>query len=127
MNERTAMPAKTQNAMLIIHPHKTHGTWCFDDERHGLIEEPFVLGASEMIDAVVARAGLTNADRGFRLIFSASPFPGYHAEIHRLNEESGGYWYQFPDGSMKGWLCPATLHYFPDQHPQRIYARAEAI
>ena len=114
------------NAMLLIHPYKVSETWVFDDEHFGLVQEPFVLGASEMIDAILAtlKPPIENAERGFRLLFSASPFPGCHAELVRLREEIGGNWYQFADGSMEGWLCPALFHYFP-QAPDRIYAKAE--
>ena len=113
--------------MLIIHPYKVSGTWVFDDERFGLVREPFVLGMSEMIDQVVRRAGLgPEAEKGFRLIFSAPPFPGQQAEVRRLGADCGGYWYELAEGSMKGWLCPATLHFFPG-HPPCIYARAEPV
>lgn len=112
------------NAMMIIHPYKHEGIWVFDDERHGLAREPFVLGASEMIDAIVRKVGTPDAERGFRLIFSAEPFPGHHAMLSWESEEAGGNWYRFADGSMRGWLCPALFHYF-EKAPRRIYCRAE--
>ena len=113
------------NAMLVIHPYKSGGTWVFDDARYGLVREPFVLGASEMIDRIVEREGVADAAKGFTLVFSAQAFPGHHAELVKENAESGGTWYRFADGSMRGWLCPALFHYFP-QAPDRIFARAEA-
>jgi hypothetical protein len=114
------------NAMQIIHPYKDRGTWVFDDERHGLVREPFVMGAGEMIDAVVKEVGLEHPERGFRLVFSAHEFPGHHAVLQRLPDEAGsGTWYTFADGTMKGWLCPALFHYF-EKAPERIYARVEA-
>jgi hypothetical protein len=115
------------NIMHIIHPYKHQGTWVFDDDRHGLVREPFVLGAGEMIDAVVHRIGIERPERGFRLIFSAHEFPGHHVVLRRTGDEAGsGTWYEFADGSMKGWLCPALLHYFAEP-PDRIYARAEPL
>ena len=33
------------NELRIIHPYKHTGTWVFDDERVGLVQEPLVLGA----------------------------------------------------------------------------------
>lgn len=123
----SAAKSAPNNAMLIIHPYKFSGAWVFDDARFGLVREPFVLGMSEMIDELVKKAGLgPEAEKGFRLIFSARPFPGHQAEIRRLEEDCGGFWYEFADGSMKGWLCPATLHFF-SEHPERIYARAEKL
>ena len=63
------------NAINVIAPYKHHGMWVFDDPRVGLNQEPFVAGADAMIDRVVA--DIPNADKGFTLIFSATPFPGH--------------------------------------------------
>jgi hypothetical protein len=63
------------NSINVIFPYKHHGMWVFDDERVGLVKEPFVAGADTMIDRVVA--DIPDADKGFTLIFSASPFPGH--------------------------------------------------
>lgn len=62
------------NAINIISPYKHHGQWVFDDPRVGLVQEPFVAGADTWIDHVVA--DIPNAERGFTLIFSSTPFPG---------------------------------------------------
>ncbi|HZR16250.1 MAG TPA: hypothetical protein VFE51_02895 [Verrucomicrobiae bacterium] len=51
------------------------GMWVFDDARVGLDKEPFVSGADTMIDVLVS--DIPNAEKGFRLLFSATPFPGY--------------------------------------------------
>jgi hypothetical protein len=63
------------NAINVIAPYKWHGMWVFDDPRVGLIQEPFVAGADTMIDRVVA--DIPDAEHGFTLIFSTTPFPGY--------------------------------------------------
>jgi hypothetical protein len=47
--------------------------WVFDDARVGLVQEPFVSGADTWIDRVVA--DIPDAENGFTLIFSSSPFP----------------------------------------------------
>jgi len=52
---------------------KHHGMWVFDDARVGLVQEPFVSGADTWIDRVVA--DIPNAENGFTLIFSSTPFP----------------------------------------------------
>ena len=54
--------------------------WVFDDPRVGLVQEPFVAGADTMIDRVVA--DIPDAERGFTMIFSTTPFPGHQ---HRLD------------------------------------------
>ncbi|NDC10677.1 MAG: hypothetical protein EBZ75_15335 [Oxalobacteraceae bacterium] len=37
------------NQIQVISPYWLHGTWVFDDDRVGLVEEPFVSGVPEMI------------------------------------------------------------------------------
>jgi len=108
--------------MLTIHPYRDQGDWVFDDEAVGLRREPFVFGMPEMIDLFVA--DIPGADKGFKLIFSGSPFPGYTAELVRLREEYGGHWYRWEQHSLEGWLCPALFKYF-DEAPHLIYCRAE--
>jgi hypothetical protein len=41
------------NAIMVIFPYRYHHTWVFDDERVGLVKEPFVSGIPEMIDRLV--------------------------------------------------------------------------
>jgi len=113
-----------QNRIYAISPYwdEVSGTWVFDDARFGLVAEPFVSGIPEMIDSLVR--GIPEARHGFRLLFSAHPFPGYQRRLRQLGEEMGGYWYVEDDLSGKGWLCPALLHYF-DFAPAELYVRAE--
>ena len=117
------------NAMMIIAPYWSDGTWVFDDPSVGLVREPFVMGAPAMIDHVIELAEIPSPDArrdGVRLLFSASPFPGFHKEAHRVREEAGGNWYRFEEPYIEGWLCPAMFHYF-DQAPERLYVRAEPL
>ena len=121
MNPASETPSR--NALMVIAPYKYNGMWVFDDPAVGLSREPFVAGIDTMIDRLVA--SIPNADRGFRLVFSASPFPGHNVNLEWRREESGGNWYYCPDYGMEGWLCPALFRYF-DQAPQQLYGRAEA-
>src|SRR4051812_18772923 len=70
------------NALMVINPYWSSGTWVFDDPATGLVREPFVSGVPEMIDKLVT--DIPNAKRGFRLLFSATPFPGYQAMFKRV-------------------------------------------
>ena len=36
--------------MMVIYPYREQYTWVFDDERVGLVREPFVQGVPEMIN-----------------------------------------------------------------------------
>ena len=111
------------NSLFVIAPFWKNGTWVFNDEAHGLVEEPFVSGTDDIISACVK--DIPDAESGFRLTFSATPFPEYHIKAERLEAEAGGHWYIV--GRAKGWLCPATLCYFPDGHPEELYARFDPL
>ncbi|MBW3625255.1 MAG: hypothetical protein KY468_17805 [Armatimonadetes bacterium] len=110
------------NAIHVIVPYRYHGMWVFDDPRVGLDKEPFVSGADTMIDRVTA--DLPHAEEGFRMIFSATPFPGYMVKLVRRREEFGGNWYYAPDLEMEGWLCPALFRYF-EAAPEEIYVQVQ--
>src|SRR5688572_7807721 len=73
--EGNSMKAPPKNSIMVIRPYWDHGTWVFDDAAAGLTREPFVAGIPEMINTLVK--DIPNARNGFRLTFSASPFPGY--------------------------------------------------
>jgi hypothetical protein len=114
-----------QNSIIVIKPYRYSGTWVFDDPEVGLMREPFVSGVPEMIDRLVRH--IPSATGGFRLLFSASPFPGYQAAFEYVRDEMGGAWYRSEDApEMEGWLCPALFRYFPEP-PPRIYAKAESL
>ena len=108
------------NQILAIAPYWADelGTWVFDDPAVDLRQEPFVSGVPEMIDHLVA--DIPDAKEGFRLLFSAAPFPGYQRQLKRQREEFGGWWYASDDPAMEGWLCPALFLYF-DEAPPEVY------
>jgi hypothetical protein len=112
------------NSMLVIFPYLHNGAWVFDDAAVGLVREPFISGIPEMINRLVA--DIPNAGEGFRLIFSARPFPGYSTKAARRREEYGGYWYYSEEYDSEGWLCPALFKYFAEA-PEEIYVRAEPM
>jgi hypothetical protein len=110
------------NSILILEPYRHSGTWVFDDPTTGLVQEPFVEGIPTMIDHLVK--DIPNANKGFRLLFSAKPFPGYMMKVTWLRSEHGGNWYYSEDLNMEGWLCPALFKYFKEA-PKEIYVKAE--
>ena len=113
------------NQIMVIAPYwlERGRCWVFDDSAAGLQQEPFVGGVPEMIEFLTA--DIPNARNGFRLLFSASPFPGYQKRLTWQREEMGGNWYASDDPPMEGWLCPALFRYF-DQAPTELYVKAEA-
>ena len=111
------------NSLFVIAPYDYEGLWVFDDERVGLEQEPFVGGADTMIDALVA--GIPDAKKGFRIIFSASAFPGCTQKLDWVRSELSGNVYRSAELDMEGWLCPALFKYF-EEAPQEIYLRVAA-
>jgi hypothetical protein len=109
------------NSIFTIAPYRFEGTWVFDDERVGLIREPFIAGADHILDLL--SAGIPDAAKGFRLTFSAQPFPGFQARFVLSREEYAGNWYSWPERGIEGWLCPALFKYFPTAPPE-LYAQA---
>ncbi len=112
------------NSLFILKPYKFEGAWVFDDETVDLVREPFVFGIDAMIERLVA--SIEDAEKGFRLIFSPAPFPGYAAKLEWRREEYGGNWYYSPTFEIEGWLCPALFKYF-DAAPKEFYAKAEPL
>jgi hypothetical protein len=108
------------NAINVIAPYKHHGMWVFNDPRVGLVQEPFVAGADAMIDRVVA--DLSDAEHGFTLIFSGTPFPGHQYRLDWRRGEGGGNWYHAAQVDMEGWLCPALFRYFQEV-PKQLYVQ----
>ena len=110
------------NAISVLFPYKYEGMWVFDDPAVDLRREPFVSGMDEIISDVVR--AVPDADKGFRLLFSTGPFPGYMIKLEWRREEYGGNWYFCPQLKKEGWLCPALFKYF-DTAPPELYAKAE--
>jgi len=122
------------NVLQTLVIHRQHGTWVFDDDRFGLDREPFVLGMSQIIDAVIAKH-CNPGHSSYRVIFSDGAFPNHHGYLEKFDVEMAGAWYTLQDDrdrhipfdeALKGWLCPATLHYFPE-FPKGITIRVEEI
>jgi hypothetical protein len=110
------------NSIFVIAPYQWEGMWVFDDPRVGLQREPFVSGADQIVDRLVAH--LPDAAKGFQLLFSAAPFPGSTTKLEWRREECGGNWYYSPKFGLEGWLCPALLKYFASA-PAEIYVKPQ--
>ena len=111
------------NSIMVLRPYRYAGTWVFDDPTVGLTREPFVAGIPEMIDEMVK--DIPDADKGFRLLFSAKPFPGYmHKLLWRRGDRSGN-WYYCEAYDKEGWLCPSLFNYYREA-PKEIYVKAES-
>ena len=117
---RAIQKGKKMNSIIAIQPYKYLGLWVFDDEKVGLIQEPFVSGADDIIEMMVK--DIPDAENGFILMFSGMPFPGHQAKFEWKREDSGGNWYYFEDLDMEGWLCPALFKYF-ESAPKTLHVQ----
>jgi len=112
------------NAIGVLYPYRYYDGWVFDDESRGLDKEAFVGGADTIIDSVIAAKELQGTETGFKLTFSATPFPDYDVCLTWVRGDEFGNWYRLNNPPVEGWLCPALFKYF-DAAPARIYARFE--
>lgn len=116
--------APVPEAVFTIFPYRHDSAWVFDDDRVGLVKEPFVSGIDLMIDRMTV--GIPNAAAGFRLDFSTQPFDGWQKSLTwRRADPVEGNWYRADDDGSEGWLCPALFWYFPSA-PRKIYVAASA-
>jgi hypothetical protein len=101
------------NALHHIHCYWTGTTWAFDDAAKDLHGEPFVAGADKILTSLVTAFTIRNAfTKGFGLIFSDQPFPGFQVVASRGRQEHNGFWYVVM--GREGWLCPAMFRFFPE-------------
>jgi len=121
---------QASNSLLTIRPYFHDGLWVFDDARVGLVEEPFVSGADDLIDHLLMKKDIRSEalSQGFTAIFSKQEFRGADAHLEFRYFASGGSVYEpitLPDfvnksGSREVWLCPALNLYFQDS-PEGIW------
>ena len=108
------------NSIFSIRPYRYSGMWVFDDDRVGLVKEPFVEGMPEIIDYILAQKGLPQTS--FNLLFSATELPNPDAVLIKDEPFAGGTWYEHQKTDMRGWLCPALFLYFKNA-PERLYLK----
>lgn len=114
----------TNNAIFSITPYYHSGFWVFDDERVGLVKEPFVEGIPEIIEYWHLILGMKDAKKGFKATFSANPMPNCTSVLSKIRDEFGGAWYKDEETNLEGWLCPALLLYYPTP-PEFLYFKFE--
>jgi Family of unknown function (DUF6717) len=69
-------------------------------------------------------ADIPDADKGFRLTFSAQQFPEFDKKLTWVRREGSGNYYKMDDPPMEGWLCPALFKYY-ETAPPEIYVKAD--
>lgn len=123
------------NALFTIEIYRHAGTWCFSDEQRELLHEPFVLGIPEIINKVIKDKYDCVKNISYRVTFSSNPFPSCVFYLLQHEPECNGYWYSLQkandlvkhkDKTLCGWLCPATLKFFPF-FPPEIFIGIEEV
>jgi hypothetical protein len=115
--------AATSNSIVVIVPYRYANTWVFDDERRGLVREAFVAGTPELIDKLVTN--IPNADKGFRLFFSATPFPGATHTLSWRRGDANGNWYYSEEFKAECWLCLGLFKFYQSA-PKELHVKAES-
>lgn len=62
------------DSKFYISAYRQGKTWMFDDEQRQIVAEPFVSGASELIQKYLSRKGLGRKRKNVSLVFSLQPF-----------------------------------------------------
>jgi len=108
----------TKNSIFRIIARFGNGIWAFDDERFGIVEQPFVFGADLILEKMATQVeGI--GDR-LNLVFSSIPFPGSEFCLGFVREETEGFVYRWEEKNLQGWLSPSLRNYFPEP-PPNIY------
>jgi hypothetical protein len=72
----------------------------------------------------IKRDGNVDSKDGFRLTFSANPFPGFQKKLTWLRGDSGGNYYKLDEPPIEGWICAAMFRYYKSA-PKALYVMAE--
>lgn len=125
----TATLSPSQNAVHCIVPYRhpqAPEVWVFDDERHGLDQEPFVGAANAALDSIESELG---AHGKLVVMFSERPMPAPLRVLRAMSKTGAARTHgcSYHDGERELWLCPALMHYFAgDTAPETIYLTAQA-
>jgi hypothetical protein len=108
----------SQPSLLHIYPlYKEGSVWYYDDPNVNVYKEPFVCGASELIDKVAAADGIADPKGIYACADNPDAMPnGHHAYF--VSEENGGANYYSREFNHHFWLCGHLYDYFPS--PPRI-------
>ena len=125
---------KTNNSILVIKPFYKDGLWVFNDERTGLVEEPFVAGADLFIEFSLKQFGFyENSKKGFLAVFSKIPFPGHQIELTFKEFKNTGTMYYTNFQNFRNhedlneiWLCPALNLYFVES-PDKLFVQFKEL
>jgi hypothetical protein len=128
------MTESIKNSLITVSPYYYNGMWVFDDSRVGLVKEPFVAGADDLIDYALDKIGILDEAKknGFNLIVSENRFPGdnvvplyftkfgYSGTFYEVDEKSIYSEFKNKEGLNEIWLCPALNLYY-EKSPNSLF------
>lgn len=125
-----------QNSIFTIYPYRTEGNgWAFDDETVGLVREPFVAGADDLLSL------LSGGAPKMAVTFSDQWFPDHLLVLEQMTKEElvsagilrsvddevpSGTFYKQPEREHMLWLCPALNKYY-SVSPETIYFKFKCL
>ena len=122
---------KIMNSVITLHIRYKGSCWVFDDDRFGLVDEPFVTSTNTIIDEGIEKAGIDlNTARvdGVLLYFSFEQPPTAMQATACTKIQQEGDWTEYKsDTGTTGWLCPALFHYTEASRPEHIYFWCEKV
>ena len=112
------MSLSSQPTLLHISPLYKHGdVWYYNDANLGVYAEPFVCGASELIEKVAQADKIPNPKGIYACGDNPDAIPdGHHAYF--ICKENGGASYYSQEFIHHFWLCSHLFDYF--QSPPKI-------
>ncbi|MEN9217178.1 MAG: hypothetical protein Q6K90_07635 [Gloeomargarita sp. HHBFW_bins_162] len=108
------------NYTTITNLRRTPGAWVYSDYELGVLDEPFVMGTSELIDQIMADQGWHTLER---ILVSDEDYPPGEVTVTADLVESDGSWSQYicPEYEDHVFhLCPHLFDYF-DTPPTKLY------
>ena len=118
------------NELKTIYPYKHEKRWVFDDKHLDLKAEPFVRGASVLIDKMLESRTIQHTEKGIEIIASDKEIPGHHFLCTKVKDGTGEdkgwtfYTCTIKDNSYGAWLCPAFYRFFK-KPPDHLYLLLE--
>lgn len=112
------------NIIFSIQLYRHHGMWVFDDAHRNLVAEPFVLGATELIDYHLTRKEIEDSEHPV-LIFSEVALPDFDIVLKKDEHTTPDSAYFTDQFENRCWLCPAQVLFF-GYVPDTIYCKVKA-
>lgn len=104
----------TKNAVKFIQLYKKGSTWGFDEPALGLIFEPFILGASELLEYMIQNLETLENKETPQIVF-AENLPDYDYKVYIKEDLGTSAWYTYTNKEgevMDFYLCPCLTLYF---------------